>query len=151
VAVNQWITIIRKGRVTPDLYKKMDVPEGVSSINIPKITGGTTTALQSTQNSALSQTDMTTSYIQASWATIGGKQVVAQQLLDQTAVNFDQIILEGPGGGLRAAGWRARLHRYWCWFGHELGCQRSAQRHVRYYADVDAGISDRGAVLQPDR
>jgi HK97 family phage major capsid protein len=92
--VDQWIGIIRKGRVTPDLFKKMDVPNGISSLNIPKITGGTTTAIQSTQNSALSQTDMTTSYVTARWATIGGKQVASQQILDQTAVNFDQLILE---------------------------------------------------------
>jgi HK97 family phage major capsid protein len=92
--VDQWIGIIRKGRVTPDLFKKMDVPNGISSLNIPKITGGTTTAIQSTQNSALSQTDMTTSYVVARWATIGGKQVASQQILDQTAVNFDQIILD---------------------------------------------------------
>ena len=90
--INEWVNIIRAGRVTPDLYRKMDIPDGVSSINIPKITGGTTVAIQSTQNSALSQTDMTTGYVQTGWATIGGKQVVAQQLLDQTAVGFDQII-----------------------------------------------------------
>jgi len=91
--LDQWVNIIRKGRVTPDLYEKMDIPAGHSSLSIPKITGGTTTALQTTQNTALSQTDMTTSYIQASWATVGGKQIVSQQLLDQTGVNFDQIIL----------------------------------------------------------
>lgn len=92
--LDQWVNIIRKGRVTPDLYEKMDIPAGHSSLSIPKITGGTTTALQSTQNTALSQTDMTTSFIQASWATVGGKQIVSQQLLDQTGVNFDQIILK---------------------------------------------------------
>jgi HK97 family phage major capsid protein len=91
--INEWVNIIRLGRVTPDLFRKMDIPDGISSINIPKITGGTTVALQTSQNSALSQTDMTTSYVQTGWATVGGKQVISQQLLDQAAVNFDQLIL----------------------------------------------------------
>ena len=92
--IGDWINYIRAGRVTADLFQKETVPAGYSSVNYPKISGGTTTAIQSTQNTALSQTDMTTTYVQTGFATIGGKQVAAQQLLDQTAVNFDQVILK---------------------------------------------------------
>lgn len=91
--VNQWVNLIRPGRVTADLFPKENVPAGVSSVNYPKLLTGTTTAVQSTQNTALSQTDLTTGYVQTGFATIGGKQVSSQQLLDQTAINFDRVIL----------------------------------------------------------
>jgi len=91
--VEDWVNLIRAGRVTADLFPKQDVPMGVSSVNYPKILTGTTTAVQSTQNTALSQTDLTTSYVQAGFATIGGKEIASQQLLDQTAINFDNVIL----------------------------------------------------------
>lgn len=91
--VNEWINVIRAGRVTADLFMKEDIPPGYSSVNYPKILTGTTTAVQTTQNTALSQTDMTTSFVQTGFATIGGKQVSSQQLLDQAALNFDQVIL----------------------------------------------------------
>lgn len=91
--IDEWVNLIRPGRITADLFRHESVPAGVSSVNLPKILTGTTTAIQSTQNSALSQTDLTTGYVQTGFATIGGKQVVSQQLLDQTAVNFDSIIM----------------------------------------------------------
>lgn len=91
--VDQWITLIRPGRITADLFPHEDVPVGVSSVNFPKILTGTTTAVQTTQNTALSQTDLTTGSVQTGFATIGGKELVSQQLLDQTAINFDRVIL----------------------------------------------------------
>ena len=91
--VDQWINLIRPGRITADLFQHQTVPAGVASVNFPRILTGTTTAIQSTQNTALSQTDMTTGSVQTGFATIGGKQVSSQQLLDQTAINFDQVIL----------------------------------------------------------
>ena len=90
--VQDYVKLARAGRVTADLYMKSDVPMGVSSINIPKILTGTTTAIQSTQNTALSQTDVTTGQVGTGFSTVGGKQVVSQQLLDQSAINFDDLI-----------------------------------------------------------
>lgn len=91
--VDEWINLLRPSRVTADLFNHHEVPAGVSSVNLPKILTGTTTAIQSTQNSALSQTDLTTGSVQTGFATIGGKQVVSQQLLDQSAIPFDRVIL----------------------------------------------------------
>lgn len=90
--IADWINLIRPGRITADLFQHESVPAGVSSLNYPKILTGSTTAVQSTQNTALSQTDLTTGFIQTGFATIGGKQVSSQQLLDQTALNFDNVI-----------------------------------------------------------
>lgn len=91
--IAEWVNLIRAGRVTADLFPKQNIPAGVSSVNYPKILTGTTTAIQSTQNSALSQTDLATGYVQTGFATIGGKQVVSQQLLDQSALDFDRVVL----------------------------------------------------------
>jgi HK97 family phage major capsid protein len=90
--VNEWINLLRPGRVTADLFTKSPVPEGTSSISIPKLTGGTSVALQTTQNSTVAATDITTSFVSTGFATIMGKEVVSQQLLDQTALPFDQVI-----------------------------------------------------------
>jgi HK97 family phage major capsid protein len=62
-------------------------------VNIPKVATGTTTAIQSTQNTALSQTDLTTNALSSSIVTIGGKQVVSQQLLDQGGLPVDEVVL----------------------------------------------------------
>lgn len=92
--VGDYLALLRAGRVTANLFQHMDLPDGYSSINLPKVATGTTTAIQTTQNTALSQTDMTTTYVQTGFATIGGKQVVSQQLLDQTAIPFDRVVLQ---------------------------------------------------------
>lgn len=90
--VDDFVALARPGRATGGLYAHMDVPRGVSSLNLPKILTGTTAALQSTQNTALSQTDLTTGSVGTGFSTIGGKQVAAQQLLDQSEIPFDQVI-----------------------------------------------------------
>ena len=90
--VQDYVKLARAGRVTADLYMKSDVPTGVSSVNLPKILTGTTVAPQSTQNTALSQTDLTTGFVSTGFVTVGGKQLVSQQLLDQSAIDFDTVI-----------------------------------------------------------
>jgi HK97 family phage major capsid protein len=89
--IDEWVNLIRPGRITANLFAHEDVPVGTSSINYPKLLTGTSVALQSTQNTALSSTDPTTGYVQTGFSTLGGKNVASQQILDQ-ARNFDQVI-----------------------------------------------------------
>jgi HK97 family phage major capsid protein len=89
--VGDWINLIRPARVTANLFAHEEVPFGISSLNYPKLTGGTTVGLQSSQNTALSSTDPTTGYVQTGFSTLGGKIVASQQLLDQGR-NFDSVI-----------------------------------------------------------
>ena len=91
--VNEYIELVRPGRVTAELYNHNPVPSGVSSISIPKITGGTAIGEQATQNTALTSQDMTSSFVSTGFSTLGGTQVVSQQLLDQTALDFDRVIM----------------------------------------------------------
>ncbi len=92
--VQDFIKLARPGRVTADLFHHEDLPAGVSSVNLPRVLTGTTTAVQSTQNTTLAQTDATTAMLTSGITTIGGKQVVSQQLMDQSAIPFDRVILE---------------------------------------------------------
>ena len=89
---DEWINLIRPSRVTADLFRHEDVPFGISSLNYPRLLTGTTVALQTTQNTALSSTDPTTGFVQTGFATLGGKNVASQQIIDQ-ARNFDNVIV----------------------------------------------------------
>jgi HK97 family phage major capsid protein len=90
---SEFVALARAARVTADRLNKQPLPPGVSSVNLPKVLTGTTTAVQTTQNTAVSQTDPTTGALSSSITTIAGKVVVAQQLLDQSPIAFDRMIL----------------------------------------------------------
>lgn len=91
--VDQFVALARPGRVAADLATHDELPPGVSSLNLPKVSGGTTTAVQATQGSALSDTAATTTSVTSGITTIGGKQIVANQLLFQSPIPFDRFIL----------------------------------------------------------
>lgn len=93
-AVQDFVALARAGRVTADLCQKEDLPSGVSSINLPKVATGATVAVQQTQNSALSDTAMTTTSISSGITTVGGKQIISMQLLQQSGIPFDRVILQ---------------------------------------------------------
>jgi len=91
--VESFIALARPGRVTADLFAREDLPSGVSSIVIPKVLTGSQVGPQSTQNTALMDVDPTTSALTSGIVTTGGKVIVSRQLLDQSAIPFDRMIL----------------------------------------------------------
>lgn len=91
--VNQYVPIARAGRVTAELCRMVPLPAGTDSINMPTVASGSTVAAQ-TQGSAASNTDMTTSSVSATVRTAAGQQVIAMQLLDQSPINFDEVIFQ---------------------------------------------------------
>lgn len=91
--VNDFVALARAGRVMADRFTHEALPTGVSTVNLPRVATGTSAAVQNPQNSALSQTDMTTNAVSSGITTVGGKQVVSMQLLQQSGLNFDQVIL----------------------------------------------------------
>jgi HK97 family phage major capsid protein len=90
---SEFVALARAARVTADRLNKQPLPTGVSSVNLPKVLTGTTTAVQSTQNTAVSQTDPTTGSLSSGITTIAGKAVVSMQLLQQSPIAFDKMIL----------------------------------------------------------
>ena len=94
-----WLTdffasLPRPSRVAADLVTKMALPAGTDSINIPRITTGSTVGAQSADNASLSATDMVSGTVTAPVQTIGGYEDVAVQLIDQSplAGGLDRLI-----------------------------------------------------------
>lgn len=84
----------RGSRPFADTVRNIPLPGGTDSINIPRITGGTTTAMQTADNAAVSSTDMTTAVVTAPVRTIAGQQDIALQLLDQSPIAFDEVVFQ---------------------------------------------------------
>ena len=91
--VEEYVKLARPGRVTADLFSHADLPSGVSSIVIPKVLTGSQVGPQPTQNTALMDVDPTTAALSSGVTTTGGKIVVSRQLLDQSPIPFDRMIL----------------------------------------------------------
>ncbi|MEU3281782.1 phage major capsid protein [Streptomyces antibioticus] len=90
--MNQFIEVARAGRAYANLAMSQPLPGGTDSINIPKVATGTTTAIQTSDNGSVSETDLTDTFITAPVRTIAGQQDVAIQLLDQSPVSFDEVV-----------------------------------------------------------
>ncbi|MFJ2004806.1 phage major capsid protein [Streptomyces chartreusis] len=90
--MSQYIELARAGRAYANLCTQQPLPPGTDSINIPKVTSGTSTAIQTADNAGVSETDMDDDFITAPVKTIAGQQDVAIQLLDQSPVSFDEVI-----------------------------------------------------------
>ena len=92
--VEDYIKLARPHRVTADLVEHETLPRGVSSINFPKVSTGAAAGVQVTQNSALTDTAMTTTSVSSGITLIAGKQIISRQLIDQSGIPFDRVILQ---------------------------------------------------------
>jgi HK97 family phage major capsid protein len=90
--MNQYVDLARAGRAYANIVNNQPLPGGTDSINIPKVATGTATAVQTADNGAVQETDLTDTFINAPVRTIAGQQDVAIQLLDQSPVSFDEVI-----------------------------------------------------------
>lgn len=91
--VQDFVELARAGRVTADLMMKETLPEGVSSINLPKITAGSTVAVTVTQNTTITETNVTTTSVSSGVTEISGKQTVSIGLLRQSGIPLDRVII----------------------------------------------------------
>lgn len=89
-----FVRYARPGRIFANLVPNLPLPEGTDSLNIPKVSTGTATALMTTQNSAVQETDLTTTSIASSVFTIAGGQTISLQLLEQSPLNIDSVVLQ---------------------------------------------------------
>jgi len=91
--VSEFVELARAGRIVADNVRQLALPTGTDSINLPRLATGTAVAEQATQNTAVQNTDATTSSVTAAVATIAGQQVVSVQLLEQSPINMDDVLL----------------------------------------------------------
>lgn len=101
--VEDFVAFARPGRPLANAVHTAPLPSGVSSINLPKITGGSSVAAQGTENQAVSTTDPTTGTATDSVHTEAGYVVIAQQDLDQSPISFDDVILQDLAAAYSAA------------------------------------------------
>ena len=92
--VEDYIPYLRAGRQFADLWRGMELPSGTDSINLPRITQGTATGPQAADGSPVNGRDMNDAFVNAKVQTISGQTDIAIQLLDQSPINFDEIILQ---------------------------------------------------------
>lgn len=91
--VDDFIALSRASRVTADLLHVESLPERVSSVNLPKVATGSVAAVMATQNTSISEVDVTTTSVSSGIATIAGGQTVSLQLLSQSGTPIDQVVL----------------------------------------------------------
>jgi HK97 family phage major capsid protein len=90
--MDQAIELARAGRPTANLFNTQPLPAGTDSISIPRILTGTATAIQPNDNDPVQETDLTDNALTFPVRTIAGQQDIALQLLEQSPINFDQLV-----------------------------------------------------------
>ena len=91
--IEEFISYARAGRVSANLVRSLPLPPGTDTIKLPKVTGGSSVASQATENSTISNTDITSNSVSGDVVTVAGAQDVSLQLVEQSPVAFDEIIL----------------------------------------------------------
>ena len=92
--VDQYAKTLRAGRVTADRLTGMALPAGTDSVNIPRITTGTDTAVQTADNAATTTQDLVTTSVAAPVRTVSGYEDISIQLVEQSplAGGLDRMI-----------------------------------------------------------
>jgi HK97 family phage major capsid protein len=90
--MDQYVTYARPGRAFANVCQRQTLPGGTDSINVPKMLTGTTVGLQTADNTTVSETNLSDTFINAPVRTISGQQGVAIQLIDQSPIAFDDVV-----------------------------------------------------------
>ena len=90
-----WASANRQASVMANIVQMRPLPPGTDSINAPKVATGVTAAIQATDNSAASSTDLTAGTVTAPVRTVAAQQDISQQMFDQmtTGLSFDQGVV----------------------------------------------------------
>ena len=92
--MDQYVELARPGRAFANLVQSLPLPGGTDSINIPKLLTGTAVGVQTADNQAVTDVDLTDTFINAPVRTISGQEGVSIQLLDQSPIAFDDVIFK---------------------------------------------------------
>jgi len=92
--VAQYIPYLRATRTCANRVKNLFLPGGIDVINLPKITLGSQTGVQTAQGGAVTSRDITTSTIAANVRTIAGQEDISLQLLEQSPLQMDGVIFD---------------------------------------------------------
>jgi HK97 family phage major capsid protein len=87
----EFVTLARAGRVAADVLGPRSLPPNTDSINLPRMTAGTTVTTIA-DNASVSETDATFDTISGDVKTSAGLQDVSQQLVDRGVPGVDSVI-----------------------------------------------------------
>jgi len=92
--VSQYEPFRRPGRVIANRVPTSPLPPGIGVINVPKITTGSATAIQTANAAAVTSTDIVTTSVSASVNTIAGQEDISLQLLEQSPLAMDNVVFD---------------------------------------------------------
>jgi hypothetical protein len=92
--LDEYAAAQRALRPFADEVRNIPLPAGTDSINVPRITTGSLTGVQTADNAAVTAQDLVTATVTAPVRTIAGQVDAAMQLLDQSPIAFDEIVFE---------------------------------------------------------
>jgi len=97
LVVPQYLTdlvapLARAGRPLADICAIKELPATGMDVNISRITTGTSAAVQATQNSAASETDMDDTLLTVPIVTISGQQVISRQAIERGTGVDTQVV-----------------------------------------------------------
>ena len=85
--------LLRAGRPFADMLRKAPLPPTGMTMNVSRITTGSTVGLQSAENAALSEQDIDDTLLAVSVRTLGGIQDVSRQAVER-GIGVDNIIVQ---------------------------------------------------------
>jgi hypothetical protein len=92
---DDWIPLLRAGRVVAPLCRNLAVPPGTDTIKLPKVKVGTEVAPQLMDNAGVASRDVETTFVEAPIKTLAGQEDVAIQLIEQSPGQvFDRVVQE---------------------------------------------------------
>ena len=92
--VSSYAPLVRPDRIIANRVKGAALPPGIDVINLPKITVGSLTGVQSGQGGGVASQDIQTSTVAASVRTLAGQEDISLQLLEQSPLQMDGVIAD---------------------------------------------------------
>lgn len=99
----EWAELVRAGRPTANLARSLPLPPTGMTVNVPKLSTGTSTAVQATENVAVSETNADDTQLAPPVITIAGQQTLSRQLLERSDPGMDELILGDLASAYAAA------------------------------------------------
>jgi HK97 family phage major capsid protein len=90
--IDLFAPLARAARPFADQVRNIPLPGGTDSINVPRVTTGFLTGVQTADNAAVTSQDMISATVTAPVRTVAGNADIAMQLLDQSPINFDEVV-----------------------------------------------------------
>ncbi len=92
--VSLYAPYARPGRVLANRVPSHPLPPGIDVINLPQITTGALTAVQSANAVPVASRDIVTATVSANVNTIAGQEDISMQLLEQSPISMDGVIFD---------------------------------------------------------